>query len=290
MCTPRADTALTRCVIDVSFDDFVVKMRRNGGAWGVREIPVAKVSMPDTNGPWHKPPAARSSTSRFVALALIIGGALAIWELWRLFPGALADTTDQARLVQYGIILAAVASGVVYSRRFTARETFRNIAIWAGIAIVLVLGYTFYDRIKDAAGDAKTALVPSYPSEMDANTMVFSENRDGDFDVIGSVNGHTVEFMVDTGASDIVLSPDDAQRAGIDMSSLHYIGRYETANGEGRGAPYTLDTLEIGPVKLFNVPVSINQTKMHASLLGMAFLKRMKSFEMKGQKLYLRWR
>lgn len=247
--------------------------------------------MPNREGPWHRPPPATPSSSRrFVLLAVVLGGALAIWELWRLFPGALADSGDQARLVQYSIILAAVASGIVTSRRLTTRETFRNIAIWAVIAVVLVLGYTFYDRIKDAAGDAQTALVPSYPANVDANTMVFSENRDGDFAVIGSVNGRTVEFMVDTGASDIVLSPDDAQRAGIDLSALHFISHYETANGEGRGAPCTLDTLEIGPVKLFNVPVSVNQTKMHNSLLGMAFLKRMKSFEMKGQKLYLRWR
>jgi aspartyl protease family protein len=246
--------------------------------------------MPIAEGPWRRPPVKPSPTRKFVVLAVIVGGAFAIWELWRLFPGALADTGDQARLVQYSILLAAIASGIFYSRRFTARETFRNIAIWTGIAVVLVLGYTFYDRIKDAAGDARTALVPSYPAEADANTMVFSENRDGDFAVIGSVNGHTVEFMVDTGASDIVLSPDDAQRAGIDMSSLHFVSGYETANGIGRGAPVTLNTLEIGPVKLFNIPVSVNGTKMHNSLLGMAFLKRMKSFEMKGQKLYLRWR
>jgi len=263
-------------------------MRRNGGARGAREL--RRFFMPDIQGPWHRPPAPPSTSRKFIAFAVIAAGALAIWELWRLFPGALADTTDQARLAQYSIMLAAVASGLVYSRRFTARETFRNIAIWTGIAVVLVLGYTFYDWIKDAAGDARTALVPSYPAEVDANTMVFSENRDGDFAVIGSVNGHTVEFMVDTGASDIVLSPDDAQRAGIDMSSLHFIRGYETANGIGSGAPVTLNTLEIGPMKLFNVPVSVNGTKMRNSLLGMAFLKRMKSFEMKGQKLYLRWR
>jgi aspartyl protease family protein len=246
--------------------------------------------MPDINGPWHKPPVARPPSRGLVVLAVIAAGALGVWELWRLFPGALADSGDQARLVQYGIMLAALASGIVYSRRFTTRETFRNIAIWAGIAGVLGFGYTFYDRIRDAAGDMQSALVPSYPAQLDANTMVFSENRDGDFAVIGSVNGQKVEFMVDTGATDVVLSPDDAQRAGINVASLHFLRGYETANGEGRGAPYVIDTLEIGPVKLFNVPVSVNQAKMHDSLLGMAFLKRMKSFEMKGRKLYLRWR
>jgi aspartyl protease family protein len=264
----------------------VLKLRRQRGA----NIRFSKVEMPDINGPWQQPPAPRSHARGYVLLAVLAAGAVGIWALWRLFPGALADSGDQARLVQYSLMLAAVASGVVYARRVTARETFRNLAIWAGIGVVLVFGYTFYDRIREAAGDAQSALVPSYPAEVSANTMVFSENRDGDFAVIGSVNGQPVEFMVDTGASDIVLSPDDAERAGIDLASLHFIGRYETANGEGRGAPYTLDRLEIGPVKLFNVPVSINRTKMHTSLLGMAFLKQMKSFEMKGHRLYLRWR
>ena len=199
--------------------------------------------MPDINGPWQKPPVATPPSRRFLLLAVLAAGALAIWELSRLFPGALADTDDQARLVQYSLILAAVASGLVYSRRFTARETFRNIAIWTAIAVVLVFGYTFYNQIRDAAGDARSALVPSYPTQIDANTMVFSENRDGDFAVIGSVNGHAVEFMVDTGATDIVLSPGDAERAGIDLSSLHFLSGFETANGEGRGAPYALDTL-----------------------------------------------
>jgi aspartyl protease family protein len=246
--------------------------------------------MPDINGPWQRPPVARPSSRKFVLLAVLGAGALGVWELSRLFPGALSDAGDQARLVRLSVMLAALAAGLVYSRRFTARETFRNIAIWAGIAVVLVFGYTFYNEIKDAAGDAQSALVPSYPTQIDANTMVFGENRDGDFAVIGAVNGHPVEFTVDTGATDIVLSPGDAERAGIDLSSLHFLRGYETANGEGRGAPYTIDRLEIGPVKLFNVPVSINQAKMHTSLLGMAFLKQMKSFEMKGRKLYLRWR
>jgi aspartyl protease family protein len=246
--------------------------------------------MPDIKGPWQKPPVPRSPLRGYVVLAVLVAGALGVWALWRLFPGALADSGDQARLVQYVLMLAAVASGVVYSRRFTAREAFRNIAIWAAIAVVLVSGYTFYDRIREAAGDAQSALVPSYPAEISANTMMFSENRDGDFAVIGSVNGHKVEFMVDTGATDIVLSPDDAQRAGIDLASLHFLRGFETANGEGRGAPCTVGTLEIGPVKLFNVAVTVNGAKMHNSLLGMAFLKRMKSFEMKGRRLYLRWR
>jgi len=120
--------------------------------------------------------------------------------------------------------------------------------------------------------------------------MVFAQDRGGDFLVIGSANETPVKFLVDTGASDIVLSPSDAERAGIDIARLKFDRTFETANGEGRGAAFTLDELQIGNMKLFNVPVSVNRATMQTSLLGMAFLSRMKSFEFRGRKLTLRWR
>lgn len=248
--------------------------------------------MPDDYNPWAPPPdePKRSNTRFFVFLGLIALGVFAVWQLRELFPGALSNVEDQGSFMQLSVLAVVVASGIVYSRRVSGRETVRNIAIWAGIAVALGFGYVFYHQIKEAALDVRSELVPGYAAKVNANTIAFTENRDGDFSVIGSVNGTAVEFLVDTGATDIVLSPADAERAGIDLSSLHFNRAYETANGEGRGAAAIVDRLEIGPVKLFDVPVSVNATKMRSSLLGMAFLKRMKSFEMKGRKLYLRWR
>jgi aspartyl protease family protein len=247
----------------------------------------------DNYNPWNRPPPGAQKPSNMRHLlwwALIAAGVLAIAALWRMFPGALASPGDQGAFLRLSAMLVLVASGVVYSRRFSARETLRNIALWCGIAAVLVFGYTFYHQFEDAASDMRSELVPGYPAEVGGNRMVFSENRDGDFTAIGKVNGTPVEFVIDTGASDIVLSPADARRAGIDVAALHFTGIFETANGEGRGAPATVDKLEVGPVRLVDVPVSVNQTKMRSSLLGMTFLRRMKSFEMKGRKLTLRWR
>ena len=96
-------------------------------------------------------------------------------------------------------------------------------------------------------------------------------------------------FLVDTGASDIVLSPSDAKRLGVDVAQLQFTQDYETANGVGRGAPYTIERLTVGPVLMTVVPASINQTPMESSLLGMTFLKRLDGFEVRGRKLYLRW-
>lgn len=240
--------------------------------------------MSDGSGPWGKRGGEPEPAGRrhFIWLALVVGGAVVIWQLWRLFPNALTDPLDQTYFVRLCVMLVFIASAIAFSR-FTAREALRNVAIWLGIVAVLGVGYVLYRQ-------AGSELVPGYPAEAGPNVMVFTENSDGDFAVIGTVNAATVQFMVDTGASDIVLAPDDARRAGIDVDALTFNRRYETANGEGRGAAVILDRLRIGPVTLDHVPVSVNAAPMRSSLLGMAFLRRMKSFEMKGRKLYLRYR
>jgi aspartyl protease family protein len=249
--------------------------------------------MSDDYNPWSRPPAEppKHPVSRHLLWwVLILAGIAGIGLLWRMFPNALSTPAAQGSFIRLSVLMVLVASGIVYSRRFNARETIRNIALWAGIVAALVLGYTFYHQFQGEKVNLRSELVPGYPTQAGDGKIVLSENSDGAFAVIGSVNGTPVQFMIDTGASDIVLSPDDAKRAGIDADALRYAGGIETANGEGRGAPYTVDKLEVGPIKLLNVPVTINGAKMRNSLLGMAFLRRMKSFEMSGRELTLRYR
>jgi aspartyl protease family protein len=251
--------------------------------------------MSDSGGPWQRQseraPEPGSPWPRFVALAaLVVIGALGIAYLTRLFPGAIAEPADNAYFLQGCVLAAVIGSGIVSSRHFRWGEGLRHLATWVAIAAVLVFAYVGYHRYHDAALDAGSELVPGYPVSLGAGEMVLTQNGDGDFEVFGRVNGAPVRFMVDTGASDIVLAPKDAQRAGIDVKQLRFTRGYETANGEGRGAAVTLDSLDIGEMRLAGVAATVNGAEMHSSLLGMAFLKRMKSFEMKGRKLYLRWR
>jgi aspartyl protease family protein len=99
-----------------------------------------------------------------------------------------------------------------------------------------------------------------------------------------------VRFIVDTGATGVVLSPDDARRIGVDMAGLRYTEVAETANGIGYGAPLTADRLEVGPIAMSDFKMSVNQAPMSASLLGMSFLRRLESFRVEDHKLVLRWR
>lgn len=124
---------------------------------------------------------------------------------------------------------------------------------------------------------------PSPPTE-----TVVTRDATGAFVVNGSVNGHPVTFVVDTGASDVVLSPDDAARLGLVQAKLKYDRLYQTANGVGRAAGFQANEIRVGSITIANVSASVNQAPMKYSLLGRAFLDRLNTFKIEHGRLYLR--
>ena len=110
---------------------------------------------------------------------------------------------------------------------------------------------------------------------------------DGQFHIRAEVGGVPVSFILDTGASDVMLTPAHARRLGFDPASLAYTRRYETANGTVEGAPVTLPAVDIGLIHLAEVAASVSQAEGGSSLLGMSFLGRLSSFHIEGQKLTL---
>jgi aspartyl protease family protein len=105
--------------------------------------------------------------------------------------------------------------------------------------------------------------------------------------VTARVNGTYVTFLVDTGATDVVLSPLDAQRIGFDPKDLRFTQRAETANGVVRAAPVTLDEVALGSIVVDHLPASVNEASMSQSLLGMRFLNQLRSWRVEGQTLIL---
>ena len=110
---------------------------------------------------------------------------------------------------------------------------------------------------------------------------------DGHYYLTVEIEGVPVRFVVDTGASQIVLSQSDAERIGLDTKSLAYLGRAYTANGEVRTAPVRLESLVVGPVRHENLRAVVNQGEMGQSLLGMEYLQRFSSIEITGGRLVL---
>lgn len=229
----------------------------------------------------------RQNNWTWAALLLLALVALLLFLNSR-FPGALQGEDAQMRLVHSLLLLALVGGSVVLGWRERAGLALKQALIWIAIAMALIVGYSYSDVFSDMGDRTRSALVPSAPVASEPGTAYLSRNLSGHFHADGLVNGTHVRFMVDTGASDVALSASDAQRVGIDLDSLRYTVPYQTANGVIYAARITLDELSIGDIRLNNVSASVSREGLGQSLLGMSFLGRLSSFEIRGERLVLR--
>ena len=104
--------------------------------------------------------------------------------------------------------------------------------------------------------------------------IIMTADGQGHFYTTGTINGTSVRFLVDTGATMISLGMNDARRVGVDFNRGEK-ALTNTANGQAVVSKVQLDTVRIGDVTLHNVGALIHQTDMPIALLGMSFLNRM---------------
>jgi aspartyl protease family protein len=227
----------------------------------------------------------------WVAAAIGATGLLLLLLVDR-FPGALKSEGSSQSLTYYLLWLALLGGSVIMHIRHRPIAALKHIAIWAALMLLLVGGYSYRDELTAAYTDARARitgeLVPQRGVAVGEDAVRFRVARDGHFHVEADVDGKTVDFILDTGASDVVLTPDDARRLGWDPETLDYSKSYGTANGTVRGAPIRLDEVRVGPIRLDDVAASVNEAPMDSSLLGMSFLKRLSAVEFQGSQLTLR--
>jgi aspartyl protease family protein len=249
--------------------------------------------MTDDPGPWGRqepaPQAPRGPGLRLVVwLGALAAVGLLVWALARRYPG---QTNEDWMWVVRGVgMLAVVSAGFLTGGPIRWREKAKHAAIWAGLVVVLLLGVAYRSDLMDVVQRVRGAIDPSQALASGDHELVVGQGEGGNFFVMGQVNGQPVRFMVDTGASDTVLSPADAHRLGLDGAGLAYDHPAETANGVGYAARAGEAVIAVGPLQVRGVPLVINQAPMSQSLLGMTFLGRLESVQVRGDKLYLRWK
>jgi aspartyl protease family protein len=120
------------------------------------------------------------------------------------------------------------------------------------------------------------------------NSIVYTANQQGHVILDTAVNGGSVRMLVDTGASLVTLTREDARTAGIAPGELVYSHRASTANGAVRMARVTLREIRIGQLSIYDVPAAVLEN-LNISLLGMSFLTRLQGYEMRDGKLTISW-
>jgi clan AA aspartic protease (TIGR02281 family) len=121
------------------------------------------------------------------------------------------------------------------------------------------------------------------------HTLSYRAGAGGQITLTAMVNGAPIRFVVDTGASHVTLTPEDARAAGIGISELSFNRRSNTANGTVLVAPVNLREIRIEQLSVENVPAAVNKNLAGVSLLGMSFLNRLKGFQMRDGALTINW-
>ena len=187
---------------------------------------------------------------------------------------------DYARLFYLVLLGSAVVLWFFAQNRASAGKITQQVLVWALIFMGVIAAVGLW-------GDIRQTVRPGQAVLAEAGRIEVPRAPDGHYYLTAEVNGAPVAFVIDTGASQIVLSERDAHRAGIDTESLVYIGRAFTANGEVRTAPVRLDSIAVGPIRDTGVRAVVNEGDLDRSLLGMDYLQRFSSVEITGGKLVL---
>lgn len=173
---------------------------------------------------------------------------------------------------------------------------------WVAVAATSAFALVHYDDLKHISAELlglapPTATATARPgaaapdlrrSAAASDAVELEASPDGHFHAEVEINGRAIEVMVDTGASMVALSHEDAERAGVYVRPADFTMRVNTANGIGRAAPVTLDEITLGDITVRNVRAAVSEPgRLQGSLLGMSFLGRLSRFDMRAGVLVL---
>ncbi len=187
---------------------------------------------------------------------------------------------DTASLIYLALLGAAIAGYAIVANRGQLGQMLRQVFLWALIFLGVIAGYGVW---QDVQGD----LVPKQAVFSDDARVEVPRSADGHYYLTVNLNGKPINFVVDTGATNVVLTKDDAARIGIDLDRLVYSAIAQTANGETRSARARVDEVVLGDIVDRNVVVWVNEGEMFGSLLGMDYLQRFDRISIEGNQLVL---
>lgn len=198
----------------------------------------------------------------------------------------LSDLTEDQwqRLVTLSILLVAIGSYALVAARGNIGTRLRHLLLWALLFTGVAAGYSLWDGVRLTNTTVQTS----------GEGMVVRRGLDGHFHLTLEITGASgrsepVRFIVDTGATEMVLTRADAERLGYGARDLRFLGIAQTANGTTRTASVTLPRVALAGHESSRVRALVNEGELHSSLLGMGYLERFASLEITRDQLRIRF-
>jgi aspartyl protease family protein len=186
---------------------------------------------------------------------------------------------DTATALYLSLLGGALMLSYVLASRMNIGRMLQQAGIWVLIFMGAIAVIGIWPEIQRT--------ITPRQAVMEDMTIVLPRARDGHYYMTLDINGVDVEFVVDTGASQVVLTQQDAVRIGLDPISLSYLGTANTANGTVRTAAVRLNTVSVGGITDEGVRAVVNGGDMNGSLLGMTYLNYFDSITIKDGELIL---
>lgn len=233
---------------------------------------------------------------RLWILLAMLGGALLV-ALATGEEGTVAGL-DASRFMSFAVaatLLAFIGVSALNSYGGRFGKAARDLMVWGGLTLALVLGYSYRDDFHNIAQRISGELMPPGDavsvgtSSAGERAVRIRKRSDGHFVARAEVDKANLTMLVDTGASTVVLKPSDARAAGINLDTLNYSVPVRTANGTAYAASVRIKRLVVGGIRVEGVEALVAKPgALNESLLGMSFLRRLRSYEFSGDFLTLR--
>lgn len=194
-------------------------------------------------------------------------------------------TGDQTANLIWGVVCLMLVASSLAARRLPMAQTLKMalawVAIFAGIFALFSFRYEFQKVWNRMAAEFTGSSLGA------DGTMRLRAGDGGHYFVDAEVNGRSVRFMVDSGATTTTLSIDSARYAGVEIDTTGFPVMVQTANGTVEARRGRVARLEVGPIVRTNFPVLISDTLGDDNLIGVNFLSTLKAWRVEGNELVL---
>lgn len=197
------------------------------------------------------------------------------------------ENNDLSQIVYLVILILIMSYGMINRKEMSLKKIVKYFLIWSLIGLIIIALYAYRFEFNNFKERISGEINPTSAQLNQQGQLIINISDDSHFYVKILINKKPILFMVDTGASDIVLNLQDALKIGVNPKNLIFNRQFQTANGRVLGASIILKEVEISGIKFKDVKASVTNGEMGVNLLGMSFLRRFGKYEFYQDRLIL---